>query len=207
MGRYYSIYACNDYCDKEEDKFEHNDKLWFGIVDTGIGGQFGSEPTDYYYVSEREEYYSEYETGDLTDEEISNLDDIPSFCRTTYYVDRERLNECDIENFDMSFYTSNFNFYCLFEAIDKLKEQKVETKVNLDNLKEKLKSKTLTFEEAEDIEMEMHEIASTYHKKSFSDNDMRNAYIEDSAVTLGYGLLFASLLFKYDNISINEDYY
>lgn len=205
MGRYYSIYACNDYCDKEEDKFEHSDKLWFGIVDTGVGGQFGSEPSDYYYISERDEYCSEYETSDLTEEEISNMGDIPSFCRTTYYVDRESFNKCDLEG-DMTLYDTNFNFYCLFEAIDNLKEYKVEVNVDLDDLREKLKSKTLTFEEAENIEMEMYEIASTYHKKSISSNDMRDVYVEDSAVTLGYGLLFASLLFKYDHITIDEDY-
>lgn len=205
MGRHYNIYACNDYCDKDEDKFEYRDKLWFGIVDTGVGGQFGSEPTDYYYISERDEYCSEYETSDLTDEEISNMGDIPSFCRTVYYVDRESLNKCDLEG-DLTLYDTNFNFYCLFEAINNLKEYKVEVNVDLDDLREKLKSKTLTFEEAENIEMEMYDIASTYHKKSTSSNDVKDVHIEDSAVTLGYGLLFASLLFKYDHITIDEDY-
>lgn len=206
MGRYYTIKAYNNSSDREEDKFEYENKLWFGIVNTGVAGEFGNESTDYYYVSERDDYFSEYDMAELTDEEISNLNDIPSFCSTYYYIDdRKRFMEADLEG-NLTFYETNFNFNCLFEAIKELRNSDLKIRIDFNELIEKLKSKTLTFKEAENIEMIMHDIASVHHKKLISSNSVSDMHIEDNAITLGYGLMIASLLFEYDCVTIDENY-
>lgn len=231
MGRYYTINAYG-----ENKNFSHEGKLWFGMAETGISGEFGDSPVDYYYNYDTEEYIAEHDLYMLSDEEYDATSSLPEYCETHYYIDELNGEFKNTNLFDKRVdYLSNFNFRYLISEIDKCEKlcnnlESIEVefvsfnedktlKVNkkeiniielLKEIKDKIMDKKLSFEYVENVVEEA--LFNTCNMTNYN-KDFKEKYGEELCgklsnilPTISYGCMIASLLFEYGDVYIEENY-